>query len=126
CADDFARVKRETGDIAVGFADLLPPSIPEDRAANGAGCVLDHRNAVLSDDSDHASHVARHAHLVHAQDRSGPFCDGGLDQCGVDIDRAAFDVHEHRQGAAVTYGIRGRDVRVTDGDDFVAWTDTGH
>ena len=100
-----------------------PRPAHERLAADRAGRVLDHRQAVSPGDVEDGRQVARQADLVHGQDRPGPRRDRPLDQGGVDVVGPRVDVHEHRAGAAVADGVGGGDERVADRDHLVAGPD---
>ena len=74
----------------------------QDLAADRAGRVLDHRQAVpVGDSSESRRGRTGMPDLVDGQDRLGPRRDGRLDQRRVDVVRRRVDVDEHRRRAAV-------------------------
>ena len=123
--DDLARVEGEARHVAVRPADLLPLAVPKNLAADRARGVLDERNAVATSQGNEAAQVAGHANLMHAQDGSGARRDGLFDERRVDVVGERIDVDEHRLRADVTDAVGGGDVRVTDGDHFVAALHSG-
>ena len=68
--DELARVEAEAGDVAVRAADALPFAVPAQLAACRARRVLDERHAAPPRDGCDGRDVARHSHLMHAQDRA--------------------------------------------------------
>src|SRR6188474_1742525 len=108
-------MERKTRNIGVGTTDALVLAVANDQAAAGASGVLDHRQTAASPDLDDCENVARHTHLVHAQDRLGAGGDGGLDQRRVDIARGRLYIDEYGLGAAVADAVRGGDVGMADG-----------
>ena len=107
----------------VGLADALPGVADADLAADGAGGILDDRQAVPGGDGRDPGQVAGHAHLVHAEDGLGALGDGGLQARRVQVEGVRLDVHEDRGGAAVADAVGGGDEGVADGDDLVARLD---
>ena len=90
-------MEREAGDVAVRPADPLPARHRQDLAADGAGRVLDQRQAMaLRPIAQHARQIAGHADLVDAEDGPGRGGDRRLDQAGIDVVAARLDVDEDR------------------------------
>src|SRR6267142_6687721 len=71
--DDLARMKGETGDVAMRFTDLLPRGAPEDLAANSAGSVLHYGQRMLTSDLRNGFKVTGHPHLVHTENGACAF-----------------------------------------------------
>ena len=123
--DDLARMEREAGDVAVRLADPFPGAVPQNLAANRAGCVLDQYQAVVPRQRHQTLQIARHADLMHRENRPGLRPDHRRDAIDVDVERLRVDVDEDRHGAAVADRVRGGDERMADRDDFVPGTDAG-
>src|SRR5215475_4142070 len=116
-------MKREACDITPRTPNLLPATFPLDLAANRACSVLYDAKVAMARNGEDCRHVARHAHLMHAQDRFGACRDDLLDLSWVEVEGTGIDVNENRHRAAVTNHIRGGDVGMTNGDNFVARLD---
>ena len=65
-------------------------------------------------------HLARHAGVVHDDDRLGARRDRRFDLPLVEVERVGADVDEHRPRAAQHERVRRRDERERRHDDFVA------
>jgi hypothetical protein len=78
-ADDLSRVERETGDVAMRLTDLFPIVIPENFTPDGAGRILDDRQFVLAPNLQNLAQVARHTHLMDAQDSPSSLANGSLE-----------------------------------------------
>ena len=94
-----------------------------DLRADGAGGVLDHRQAVGAGDRHQRGEVAGHADLVDGEDRLGPRGDRGRDGGDVDVVAAVLDVDEDRHAAALADGVRRGDEGVADRHHLVARPD---
>src|SRR5437667_172866 len=92
-----------------------PPNTARPARA-GARRVLDDAQPVAMRDADDRREIARHADLVHAENRAGSAGDGRCNQRRIDVERAGIDVDEHRYRAAVADRIRRRDEGVADRD----------
>src|SRR6476620_2388573 len=73
---------------------------------------------------DDCGKIARHAQLMHAQDRAGTLGQSCFDTSRINIERFRLYVDEDRCRATVTNSVRGGNVRVADCNYFVAWPDT--
>src|SRR6185312_2656158 len=92
-------------------------------ASDRAGCVFDDWDLVAPSDLDDGGHVARQADLMHAEYRPRLGRYRGLYKFRSDIESLRIDIDEYRLGAAVHDGVCGRDIGMTDRDDFVTWPD---
>src|SRR5262249_50684148 len=117
--NDLARMERKTGDVAVRFADSLPPAIDAYLAPDRAGGILDDPEAVASSQYHNRVHLARHAELMHAENRPGAARDRRLDGRRIHVERRRLDVDEHGGRTAVPDGVPPRDERGADGNDFL-------
>jgi hypothetical protein len=73
CGNDLPRVKGKAGDVAVRTPDPLPlPVLRFEFGTDGAGGILDDWQTVHAGDRQDLAEIARHSHLMNAQDR--PFC----------------------------------------------------
>ncbi len=64
--------KEKQAIVAVWSPDVLPSAVPPDLAADGARGVLDDGSPCSAATATMRGKVARHAHLVDAEDRLGP------------------------------------------------------
>ena len=94
-------MERETSYIAPRTADLFPLAIHENFAGDCAGCIFDQHEAMMAGNVDDPTKVARHAHLVHAENGTSFWGYGRLDQGRIDIERFWFDIDEHRYRATI-------------------------
>ena len=61
------------------LADLFPLALPLNLAPDGAGRIFYDGDRVLACDLENRFQVARHAHLVNAQNGTRAFAEGGFD-----------------------------------------------
>src|SRR5579863_3031654 len=94
--------------------------LPQNPAADGTGGIFHHRKFMLSRNFENCVQVARHPHLVNTKNRACALADGRLDFAWINIERRRVDVDEDRHGPAVANAVRGGDVGVAYGDDFIA------
>ncbi len=113
-------MKGEAGDISVRLADFLPAFARKNFASDRAGGVFHNWNVVTAPYLNDRFQIARHPHLVNAQDRFRPLSERLLDQLRIDVEGCGIDIDENRARPAVADAVRRCDVGMTDGDDFIA------
>src|ERR1700730_14742943 len=118
-AHNLARMKRKAGDVTARPSDLLKLAIPCDLAAHRARRILHYGKAMTAGNLEDSSEIARHPHLVHAQNGACMWRQDGLDLGRIKVEGVRFDINENGCRSAIADSIGGGDVGMTDGNYFV-------
>lgn len=113
-------MKGKARDVPVRPSDPLPFAVVQNLAPRRARRILDHRQPVSARERQDRREIARHPHLVRAENRARPRRDRRLDSFGSDVESRRLDFNEHRHRAAVTHRARRGDERMADGHHLIA------
>ena len=85
--------------------------------------VFHNRQLMFLGKLENEVHLRRCAAHVDRQDAAGPGSDALFDLLGVDLERLAIGVHEHRQGVLQQYDVHRGDERVRRNEHLVLRSD---